>query len=69
MPISSHNWHAKTYQDAAFWRAEADKWERLAAMAESDGDEWHARCASNEAANCRQNARLKELEEDSNNAR
>ena len=63
MPMNASDWHSKTFQDAAWWRAEADKWERLSASAEEDGDADHADRASSQAANCRQNARLKEVDQ------
>lgn len=61
MPRSSFDWHSRAFKSAEFWRGEAVKWEKLADMAKADGDERHESNARDEAANCRQNARLKEL--------
>jgi hypothetical protein len=44
------------------WRAEAEKREHLAKLAERDGDHWHAAEAKAEAARCRQKARMIEVE-------
>lgn len=54
-------WHSETFQDAPWWRAMAEKWERLRAAAEDDGDMGHAEVAARAAANCRDIARRKEL--------
>lgn len=62
MPTHATDWHAKTFQDAKWWRAEGVKWDRLAEAADKDGDAHHARYAREEAARCRQNAREKEVE-------
>lgn len=63
MPTYASDWHAKTFQNASWWRAEAQKWDQLALAADLDGDKRHATHARDEAAQCRQNARLKEMEE------
>ncbi|MFN3705302.1 MAG: hypothetical protein ACK4WM_04845 [Thermoflexales bacterium] len=55
-------WHPKTFLSAAKWREEADKYERLAKMAEADGDKFHAERARRNAAQCRENARIKEID-------
>lgn len=59
-----HDWHAKMFKDAAFWRAEAARWERLAEMATADGDTRHAENHRREAAGCRENARQWEIAHD-----
>lgn len=59
-PTSPNDWHAKSFRDAAFWREESEKWERLSAAAEADQDERHAKYCSENAADCRHNARILE---------
>lgn len=58
-----NDWHAKSFWSAEQWRDEADKYERLSAAAEADGDDHYAKMASVDAARCRQNARLKEIDQ------
>lgn len=61
MPTNSSD-HLYAAFGAGFWRKEAEKWERVASSADKDGDKFHAAHARNEAANCRQKARLQEAE-------
>jgi hypothetical protein len=46
------------------WREAAARYERLADAAERDGDPRYANCAKQYAADCRQNARLREVGDD-----
>lgn len=59
--LEPHNWHHKTFCSAPEWREAAEKYERLAKMADADGDTFHAEMARKNAAQCRENARMKEI--------
>jgi hypothetical protein len=56
-------WAVETFWTATECRAEAVKWETVAAKAREDGDDWHARSAEVYAADLRQLARIKEVEQ------
>lgn len=63
MPRGAADSFANQFYSAGRWRDEADKWERLADLAETDGDASHVEHARQQASACRQNARLKEVED------
>ncbi|MEM6477245.1 MAG: hypothetical protein AAF687_13890 [Pseudomonadota bacterium] len=57
MPRTAYNAFARKSFKSADWLAEANKHERIATLADEDGDTHHAQLARNEAALCRQRAR------------
>ena len=63
-PRSPNDWWAQSFFTPDQWREEADKWESLANGASLDGDARHERYCSENAADCRHNARVRALNDD-----
>lgn len=55
------NWHTKLWT-AERLRAEAERWEQLAKLADSDGDAGYAENARHQAARLREAARHREVD-------